>query len=100
MANKMKSYVSDQPVYVGSVYYKAGEVFVTDADAGDGWREVTQKEAAAITASTDTVPDGANLEAASKAALEAVAIMRHVNIAGLDKAGLIDAINASYEPKL
>lgn len=100
MADKMKRYVSDQPVYTGSTFYKAGEVFVTDAEPGEGWREVTQKEAAAITASIDAVPDGANLEAASKPALEAVAIMRHVNIAGLDKAALITAINASYEPKL
>lgn len=95
-----KSYVADRDVYVGNQYFKAGEVFVTDAVKGEGWEVVTPKEAAAITASTDRVPDGANLEAADKSALQAVAIIKHVPIAGLDKAGLITAIQAAYEPKL
>lgn len=98
--SKMQTYVSSQPVYTGSVFYKAGEPFTTDADPGEGWEKVTSKAAAAITAATDPVPDDANLEAASKSALEAVAIMKHVNIAGLDKPALITAIKAAYEPKL
>lgn len=98
--SKMQTYVSARPVYTGSVYYKPGEVFATDAEPGDDWEKVSPKAAAAIAASTDSVPDDANLEAASKAALEAVAIMKHVNIAGLDKPALITAIKAAYEPKL
>lgn len=100
MTKSSKSYVSKGPVYVGNRYYKAGEPFVTDQPKGDDWEEVTAKEVAAIEASTDRVPDDANLEAANKDALQAVAIMKHVNIVGLDKAGLIDAIKAAYEPKL
>ncbi len=95
-----QAYVSTQPVYTGSVFYKAGEVFVTDAEPGDGWEKVTSKDAAAIEAATNPVPDDVNLDAADKAALQAVAIMKHVNIAGLDKPALITAIKAAYEPKL
>ncbi len=98
----MKHYTSDQPVFTDS-YYKPGEVFVSDKsgkNVPDHWTEVKPKDAAAMEAATEPVPDDANLEAASKAALEAVAIMKHVNIAGLDKPGLITAIKAAYEPKL
>lgn len=96
-----KSYTSTQDVYVGGEYTKAGNVFVTDEPASDDWTEVSPKEAAAITASTERVPDDANLEAADTSALQAVAIMRHVPIAGLKtKADYIAAIKASYEPKL
>jgi hypothetical protein len=100
MAKKMQSYVSTSDTYVGGELVKAGNPFVTDAPKGEDWEAVTPKEAAAIDASVDRVPDDANLEAASKAALEAVAIIKHVNIAGLDKPALITAIKAAYEPKL
>lgn len=96
----MKLYKAPHPVQADGVYYPAGEVFATDAKPGDTWEVVKAKDAAAVEASTNPVPDDANLEAASKSALEAVAIMKHVNIAGLDKAGLITAIKAAYEPKL
>lgn len=99
----MKTYTSTQPYHDGAKYYKPGEVFTADVPKGkkpEAWTEVKPKEAAAIEASTNAVPDDANLEAASKPALEAVAIMRHVNVAGLDKAALITAIKASYEAKL
>lgn len=95
-----KSYTSTQAVYVGGEYTKAGDVFVTDEPKGEDWTEVTSSEASAITASTERVPDDANLEAADKAALQAVAIIKHVSILGLDKPALITAIKAAYEPKL
>lgn len=98
--SKVQSYTSPQPVYVGSRYYKPGEVFVTDAEPGAGWEKVTVKEAAAIEAATNPVPDDVDLEAADKSALQAVAIMKHVAIKGLDKPALITAIKAAYEPKL
>lgn len=100
---KPKAYVNNEgPVYVDDKYYKAGEVFVTAQPKGEGWDEVAPKEAAAITASTDRVPDGANLEEADTAALQAVAILKHVNISGIakDRKALIGAIQAAYEPKL
>lgn len=109
----MKLYTAPHPVQAGGVYYTAGSPFPweptkvgTEGDKdvmstpGENWTVVTAKEAAAIEASTNAVPDDANLEAASKPALEAVAIMKHVPIAGLDKAALITAIKAAYEPKL
>jgi len=99
-ARAPKAYVSDQPYSDGSRYYKPGEVFVSDAEPGTGWNETRPAEAAAIEAATNPVPDDANLEAADKAALQAVAIMKHVPIAGLDKPALITAIKAAYEPKL
>lgn len=95
-----KTYTSTEPFYDGSRYYKPGEPFTTDAKKAEAWTAYSPKEAAAIEASTNQVPDDANLEAASKSALEAVAILKHVNIAGLDKPALITAIKAAYEPKL
>lgn len=97
---KPVAYTADRDVYVDGMYHKAGEVFVTGQPKSEHWTKVTPKEVAAIEASTNRVPDDANLEAADKAALQAVAIIKHVNIAGLDKAGLITAIKAAYEPKL
>lgn len=96
-----KAYVNNEgPVYVDQVYTKAGEVFVTNAAKGANWEEVSPADAAAIDAATNRVPQSANLEAASKSALQAVAIMRHVNIAGLDKDELVTAIQGSYETRL
>lgn len=95
-----KAYVSDTDVYVDGRYYKLGEVFVTGQPKGETWEEVSPKAAAAIQASTDRVPDDANLEGADKSALQAVAIMKHVTITGLDKPALITAIKAAYEPHL
>lgn len=94
------AYTAPHPVYVDSRYYKEGEVFVTGAPKGEEWVERTSKEVAAIAASTDSVPDDANLDEASKSALQAVAIIKHVNITGLDKPALITAIKAAYEPHL
>ncbi len=96
----MKTYISTQPFYDGATYYKAGEPFVTDLDKKEEWTLVKPKDVAAVTAATEPVPDDANLSAASRDALQAVAIMKHVNIAGLDKPALITAIKAAYEPKL
>lgn len=107
-----KFYKAPHPVQVDGVYFEAGKPFAWEArevevdgkktktEPGKDWEAVKASDLPAIEASTNPVPDDANLEAASKAALEAVAIMKHVNIAGLDKSGLIDAIKAAYEPKL
>lgn len=98
----MKTYISTQPKQgKDGVYYKAGEPFITDEKKKDEWTEVSVKEAAAIEASTNPVPDDADLEALPVAALKAVAFIRHVpGIATLDGDGLKTAIRASYEPKL
>lgn len=96
------AYTAEHDVYVDSRYYKAGEPFVTDAPKGEGWTERKPAEVAAIAASTDAVPDDANLEEAEVAALQAVAILKHVSIVGIakDKKALITAIKAAYEPAL
>lgn len=101
MTDKVQAYTAPHDVYVDSRYYKTGEVFATSAKAGEDWETVTPAEAATIEASTDLVPDDANLDAASVSALQAVAILKHVNIVGMKgKADLITAIKAAYEPKL
>ncbi len=103
--SKMQSYVSTTDAYVGKEYVKAGKVFVTDAEPGEDWEKITPKAAAAIEAATDRVPDDAQLDAASAAALEAYALVKHVPIIGddgkrLDRAGLLSAVKAANEPKL
>ena len=97
---KAKAYTADRDVYQDNVYTKAGEVFVTNAPKGEGWTERKPAEVAAIEASTNLVPDQPSLEAASKSALQAVAIIKNVSIVGLDKPELIDAIKAANEPRL
>ena len=62
---------------------------------------MSAKDAAVQETATNAVPDDADLEALTKAPLQAVAFMRHVQgIADLDVDGLKAAIRASYEPKL
>lgn len=112
-----KFYKSAKPTTAPGYYVPAGEVFAwesevetTDEDgkatktkreASKDWEEVKASDAAAMSASQERVPDDANLEAASKSALEAVAIIKHVDIRELkSKEDLIDAIKAAYEPKL
>lgn len=41
----MKSYTSPHPVYVGSRYYKPGEVFATDGPVGADWTDVKDEPA-------------------------------------------------------
>lgn len=92
-----KAYTSTQPVYVDQRYYKAGEVFVTNAEPGKTWEPVDKTEKAvadAIKPLKDDVP----LEGLSKAALEAVAVDKGVNPTGLSKDDLITAIKASDDP--
>lgn len=98
---KPKAYTSDRDVFVNnSEYVKAGEVFVTGAEPADHWTERKPAEVAAIEASTNLVPNDANLEEASAAALEAVAIMHKVSIVGIagNKKALISAIKAANDP--
>lgn len=113
----VKHYTSPEPTTAPGYFVPAGEVFAfasvietTDEDGkavkskrtpSDKWTEVKPADAAAMSASQERVPDDANLEAASKGALQAVAIMKHVDIRELkSKEDLITAIKASYEPKL
>jgi|GEM_PF-3343750 len=113
----VKHYTSPSPTTAPGYYVPAGEVFAfstemeTEDEDGkktkikrtpsDSWTEVKPADAAAMSAQQDRVPDDANLEAAEKAALQAVAILKHVDIRELkSKDDLITAIKASYEPKL
>lgn len=97
-----KFYKSDRPTTAPGYYVEAGVAFPFDGKKPNAeWKEVKGPDAAAMTASEDRVPDDANLEAASKAALEAVAIIKHVDIRELKtKEDLITAIKAAYEPAL
>lgn len=103
----VKHYKSSKPTTAPGYYVPAGEVFPwapakdSKAKPGEEWEEVKASDAAAMAASQDQVPDDANLEAADKAALQAVAIMKHVDIRNLKtKDDLIDGIKAAYEPRL
>jgi hypothetical protein len=101
-ATQPKSYTAPHDVYVDNRYYKAGEVFVTAAPKGEEWEEVTPKEAAAIEAATDLIPDDAQFEAAGLEALQAYALIKRVPIAEIskDRKALMAAIKAANEPKL
>lgn len=96
----VKTYTSDRDVYVDNLYTKAGEVFTTNAIPAEHWTERKPAEVAAIEGSTNLVPNDANLEEASAAALEAVAIMHKVSIVGIagNKKALISAIKAANDP--
>lgn len=101
MADKMKHYTSTKAVYTGGQFVPPGRPFVSDAKPSDDWEEISAKEAAIDEGATSAIPDDADLDALSKAGLQAVAFMRHVSgIKDLDNDGLKDAIRASYEPKL
>jgi len=91
---------NDGPVYVGQKLYEAGQVFVTDADPGDGWEKVDLATKAASDAADPTQHLDVPLEGLPIAALKAVAIMHKVNPTGLDKEALIAAIKAADEPAL
>lgn len=98
---KPKTYTSTEDVYVGGEYTKAGRPFTTDVAPSKSWTAVSETEAAAITASTEHVPDDAELDALPLTALKAVAFLRRVQgIDKLDADGLKTAIRASYEPAL
>lgn len=94
-----KAYKAPHPVYVGNVYYKPGEVFVTTDKPGEKWEEVTKAEVAATQAS-EKVPGDAPLEKLAGAALDAVAVVKHVDPTGLSKKDKVGAIKAANEPKL
>ena len=98
----VRAYTSTKDVYVDQRYYKAGEVFVTNAKPADHWDKVTPKEVAAIEGSTDLIPDDAQFDEASTEALQAYALIKRVPIVGIakDRKALITAIKAANEPKL
>lgn len=95
----MKSYKAPHPVYTGGVFYKPGEVFVTDEPKGEQWELVSKAEKAAFDASED-IPGDPPLESLGIEALRAVAVTKHVDPTGLSKKDLISAIKAANEPKL
>lgn len=94
-----KAFKAPHPVYVGGVYYKPGEIFVTDDTKGEGWVAVGQAEKAATEASQD-IPGDPPLDSLGVDALRAVAVTKHVNPEGLSKKDLISAIKAANEPHL
>ena len=53
----MKSYTSDQPVFVDEKYYKPGETFVTDKPKGQTWKAISKAEKAVIDASEPSQGD-------------------------------------------
>lgn len=100
MTDKVKTYVADRDVYVEQQYFKAGVPFATSDKPGEGWDELKPAEAQAISASVEQVPADAPLEELGVEALRAVAVTKHVNVAGMSKKQLIDAIKAADEPRL
>lgn len=80
------------------------EDFVPDGvTISDAWMEEVEgsaKRARAVREAQADHPGDPNLEALSKAALEAMAAERGVNTAGLSKDDLIVAIRAEREPTI
>lgn len=101
-STKPKTYTSTTATYVGGELVPAGKVFSTTDPKGSDWSEVTDKEAAAIEASTNLVPDDAQFDEAGIEALQAYALMKNVPIIGIAKnrKALISAIKAANEPAL
>lgn len=99
MASNPKAYKAPQPVYVDGVYYKPGEIFVTDKPKGEGWDAVDKAEKAATEAAQE-IPGDPPLESLPLESLKAVAVTKRVNPEGLSKKDLIAAIKAANEPKL
>jgi hypothetical protein len=99
---KFETYTSPTPVYVGGELVKPGDPFTTDAIPGSDWTKLKPKEAAAVVASTERVPDDAQFDVASVEALQAYALVKHVPIVGIekDRKALITAIKAANEPAL
>src|SRR6478736_5467505 len=90
-----KAYTAPHDVYTAGIYTRAGEVFVTDAPKGKEWDEKTPAEAHIIEASTESLPGDPPLEELGVEALKAVGVTKHVNVTGLNKKQLIDAIKAA-----
>lgn len=94
------AYTAPHDVYTSGIYTKAGEVFVTDSPKGDGWEDKTPAEAKVIQASTNEIPTDPPIESLGVEALKAVAVTKNVDVTGLNKKQLIDAIKAANEPAL
>lgn len=95
-----KAYTAPHDVFTAGIYTKAGEPFVTDAPKGDAWDEKTPAEAHAIEGSLNKIPGDPPLEGLSLESLKAVAVTHNINVTGLSKSQLIDAIKAANEPTL
>jgi hypothetical protein len=95
-----KAYISETDVYTAGKFTKAGDVFVTEADANDDWTEVDPATRNIIDASTQKVPADVPLDQMSDEALQGMAASKHVNTDGMDREQLITAIKAVNEPHL
>lgn len=98
-ATQPKAYTAPHDVHTAGIYTKAGDVFVTDAPKGEGWEEKTPAEAHIIEGAGEVTKDPP-LESLAVQALKAVAVTKNVNVTGLNKGQLIDAIKAANEPTL
>lgn len=96
------AYTAPHDVYLDGVYTRAGDVFVTAADAEPEWVKRGADEVAAIQASTQDIPQDSPLENLDVVALQAIAVTKNVNTTGIenDKDALITAIKAANVPQL
>ena len=95
-----KAYTSSIDVQTAGQYFKAGEVFVTDAEPSKEWVEHSPEDAHAIMASVQKVPADIDLNGMDDTALAAFAATKHVDTTGMDRDQIIVAITAANEPKL
>jgi hypothetical protein len=99
-APEPKAYISSSDVYTAGLFTKAGDVFVTTADANDDWTEEDPATRNIIDASTQKVPADVPLDQMSEDALQGMAASKHINTDGMDKETLITALKAVNEPHL
>lgn len=99
-ASEPKAYTAPHDVYASGIYTQAGIVFVTADTKGEHWEEKTPAEAHIIEGATNDIPKDPPLESLGVEALKAVAVTKNVNVTGLNKQQLIDAIKAANEPAL
>lgn len=93
-----KAYTAPHDVYLGGLYTKAGNPFVTDEPAEDTWEEHTPEEAHIIDAATRDFPADPPLEDLDLDSLKAVAVTKNINPKGMTKAEVITAIKAWNDP--
>lgn len=96
----MNTYTSTEWAQADGKLYAPGSPFVTSAPAAEAWTPVSTGEKAAAEASGGMGGGDAPLEALPLAALQAIAVEKHVNPNGLKKPELITAIKAANEPAL
>ena len=94
-----KPYTSTGPVYTGDVYYRPGEVFVTDVDPDPEWECLDLAEKAAIEAADPLRHADVNLDELDASALKAYAASLAVDLTGVKGVeGIKTAIRAANDP--